>query len=368
MMNQLRKLFYYSLPILLLTSCNLPNTGEMKDDAIKIGQDAKKQQKKQNLVDRMQGAIQAINQIQESAKFAPILPPYEPSKESWILADRLNPKNFISLNLKLPSDWKSTLVSNGVTLAQAPEAFKLDQNPVFDFLLRDSSTSNPFLDIFAINPKREGIFLSLLPHADFGIDYPGGLTYIMLHEGFHLYIQFLDSRWAWNGDDTGIPREDSKICIDSKNSFVQNEYKHLWNVWDALEADASLMILKMRWKEWADARAQRILAIPTVNHDDDTETNCSNMDRMYHRVEGLADYVSFSTLIALKKIKLPEIKTFYQKVISLDHEGGFYASGATLSFILEKIDPSGSWKKQVIEDPNSSLEELVSQQMESINL
>jgi hypothetical protein len=218
-----------------------------------------------------------------------------------------------------------------------------------------------------MNPELEGTFLSLAPLADFGIDYPGGLTYLMLHEGFHLYVQFLDSRWAWNEDDTGIPREDSKICIDSKNSFLQNEYKYLWNVWDALEADASLMILKSRWKEWADARAQRILAIPTVNHDDGTETNCRNMDRMYHRVEGLADYVSFSTLIALKKVKMSEIKTFYQKVISLDHEGGFYASGAALSFILDRIDPNGEWKKQVIENPDSSLEEQVSQHMELIN-
>jgi len=319
--------------------------------------------------------LQTIEQIQSTRNYLPTLPPYIPSKAAWIFVDRSNPKQLFTLNLIIPPAWKS-LPSVGAALSvQAPQDIPLPLNRNYESIFRAGPNATPLSEVLVSNPLLSGLFVEFAPYFDVtqsDIKIPGGLTYTALHEGFHHNAQFSKSSWAWNLDDLKMPRSDSAVCIDSKNTFISKEYTALGNVWDQLAAGATPTTLKKTWRTWNDARELRIANIPEVVHPGNTPTNCRNMDRMYHRVEGLADYAAFSTLAQLKTVKIDEVRDFYRKVI-LDHpsetpalEFGFYASGSAYAFLLERINPSGEWKTRVIEDSQSSLAELTAEYMNLI--
>ena len=190
-------------------------------------------------------------------------------------------------------------------------------------------------------------------------------NFVILHEGFHLFVQFgslFDGRPDWQLLQKGTTnREDIALCRNLANPVVQQEIIALQKILALLSEYAKPSFLIGPAKDFLLARKTRYSQTPKGG-----TSSCERLDLEFERLEGNADYVSEKSFILAGNWKMSDVYEYYNEMFlqqkkKTTSEYAFYFSGATISHLLDQLQPSGEWRQRVSVNPELRLDVLLTE-------
>lgn len=327
------------------------------------------------------GGLEFVNTLSSLSYQKELLASYRPWRESYIIIDRDHREKFVAINLncrpsanctQLEKTTEGVFAFSGTWLQPLP----LPANQNYDYFYSDSVDSkSPTAEFFSMNPGVQAILEFVLPTKVQGTAYPGDFKSLYLHEGFHEFVQFasfhgIPSPWVFDLNELkSVRRNDSSYCRDPSHPAVVVEYVAQKSFVDALGRKADLDVLESLFADWDQRKTERYQMLPSAPPSDGVSTDCEKLDQIYERIEGLADYVAFESLVVDGQISLGQVTDYYDQSLldapakALTPDMGFYAAGAAYAFFLDRLDATGNWKSSIVLDLKTDLRSLVQEKI-----